>query len=241
MSKREAASLRRLLLATGNPGKLRELRELLSQAPVEVFGLGDLEPRPEEVPETADTFIGNAVLKAVGYGQGQGVAALADDSGLVVDALDGAPGVWSARFAGVGATDRDNNELLLEKLSQVPDEARTARFRCALALYVPPGEQAARLAQAASEASEVDALGLDGVSAPQAPESEGVILATHGVAEGRILRSVHGEGGFGYDPLFLSDDLGVTFAQSHGAKAGVSHRGRALSALVPWLLSVGAL
>lgn len=95
-----SASLSTLLLATGNPGKLVELRARLANASVQVIGLDDLPERPEEVPETGDTFEANAILKAVGYGQVAGLPTLADDSGLAVDALDGAPGVYSARFSG---------------------------------------------------------------------------------------------------------------------------------------------
>jgi XTP/dITP diphosphohydrolase len=127
-----------LIVATRNPGKLREIQALLADLPVRVVPLPEDAP---EVEETADTFAGNAELKAraaAGHG-GANAWSLADDSGLEVDALNGAPGVYSARYAGPGATDEANVEKLLAELHGVPDEARTARFRCAMALLAPDG------------------------------------------------------------------------------------------------------
>jgi XTP/dITP diphosphohydrolase len=128
----------RLLLATANPGKLRELRAILDGVPVELVGLADagLGP-PPEVAETGATFRENALLKARAYADWAGCAAVADDSGLEVDALGGAPGVRSARYAGEGASDRDNLDKLLRALAGVPAERRTARFRCAAVLVDP--------------------------------------------------------------------------------------------------------
>jgi len=125
----------RLLLASANQGKLRELRTILAGLPVELVGpteagLGD----PPEVEETGDTFLENALLKARAYADWSGLAAVADDSGLEVDALGGAPGVRSARYAGQGASDRANLDKLLAALAGVPPERRTARFRCAAVL-----------------------------------------------------------------------------------------------------------
>jgi XTP/dITP diphosphohydrolase len=128
----------RLLLATANPGKLRELRAILAGVPVELVGLDDagLGP-PPAVAETGLTFRENALLKARAYAGWAGLAAVADDSGLEVDALGGAPGVRSARYAGQGAGDRDNLDKLLRALAGVPPERRTARFRCAAVLVDP--------------------------------------------------------------------------------------------------------
>jgi XTP/dITP diphosphohydrolase len=128
----------RLLLATANPGKLRELRAILDGVPVELVGLADagLGP-PPEVAETGATFRENALLKARAYAGWAGCAAVADDSGLEVDALGGAPGVRSARYAGEGASDRDNLDKLLRALDGVPAARRTARFRCAAVLADP--------------------------------------------------------------------------------------------------------
>lgn len=126
----------RLLFATTNKGKLRELRELVGDA-VEVVSLADLPPVPEPV-EDADTFEGNAVKKARAYADATGLPALADDSGLCVDALGGRPGVHSARYAP--GDDKARYQKLLAELTGVPDEKRTASFQCALALVKPGGE-----------------------------------------------------------------------------------------------------
>ncbi|MEO1266703.1 MAG: non-canonical purine NTP pyrophosphatase [Myxococcota bacterium] len=219
-----SASLSTLLLATGNPGKLVELRARLANASVQVIGLDDLPERPEEVPETGDTFEANAILKAVGYGQVAGLPTLADDSGLAVDALDGAPGVYSARFSGEGATNATNNALLLDKLADLPAAQRGAHFHCTIALWLPHSHPATTSLRATA-----DRAGL------KVHEGQGgVLILTEGQAHGRILTTLTGVGGFGYDPLFLSDDLGVTFAQASAEeKLKVSHRGRALDALEP--------
>jgi XTP/dITP diphosphohydrolase len=125
----------RLLLASGNPGKLRELRAILRGLPVELVGLADAGAgEPPEVAETGATFLDNALQKARAYAAWSGLAAVADDSGLEVDALGGAPGVRSARYAGDGAGDQANLDKLLAELVGVPPERRTARFRCAAVL-----------------------------------------------------------------------------------------------------------
>jgi XTP/dITP diphosphohydrolase len=128
----------RLLLASRNPGKLRELRAILEGVPVELVGLADAGAGPPPVvEETAETFLDNALAKARAYAAWSGLAAVADDSGLEVDALGGAPGVRSARYAGPGAGDRANLDKLLAALAGVPPERRTARFRCAAVLVDP--------------------------------------------------------------------------------------------------------
>jgi XTP/dITP diphosphohydrolase len=124
------ARRKRLVIATGNPGKLRELRELLADLPFDVAGLTELGIAPPE--ETGTSFLENAVLKARHASKAAGAAAIADDSGLEVDALGGAPGIFSARYAGTGADDAANNAKLLAALSAVPLHARRARYRCAL-------------------------------------------------------------------------------------------------------------
>jgi len=220
--------MRRLLLATSNRGKVRELQALLGEV-VEVVTLDAVQQPEGEVEETETTFEGNAVLKAVAYGRASGEITLADDSGLEVDALGGQPGVFSARWAGTAGDDAANNVLLLERMAEVPDEARTARFRCAVAVYFPPS---------------VDAQGLQGLLSAwpalrlqRLPDGANeCVVVSFGAAEGRMLRARRGEGGFGYDPLFLSSDLGQTFAEaSLEAKSGVSHRGRAFAAVAPVL------
>ena len=122
-----------ILLATTNPGKLREVKAVLAGLPVRLVGLADFPDMPEPV-EDAPTFEGNARIKALYYADQTGVCALADDSGLEVDALDGAPGVHSARYAGVGAGNAANNAKLIEALQSTPQERRTARFRCVVVL-----------------------------------------------------------------------------------------------------------
>ena len=128
----------RLLLASANQGKLRELRMILHGLPVELVGLSEAGlGEPPEVEETGDTFLANALLKGRAYTAWSGLAAVADDSGLEVDALGGAPGVRSARYAGQGAGDQANLDKLLAALDGVPPERRTARFRCAAVLVDP--------------------------------------------------------------------------------------------------------
>jgi XTP/dITP diphosphohydrolase len=138
----------RLLLASANQGKLRELRTILDGLPVELVGLTEAGlGEPPGVEETGDTFLENALLKGRAYAAWSGLAAVADDSGLEVDALGGAPGVRSARYAGPGANDQANLDKLLAALAEVPPERRTARFRCAAVLVDPQaGEWSAEAA-----------------------------------------------------------------------------------------------
>lgn len=188
----------RLLLATRNAGKRAELQALLAGLPVTPVGPDAFGSLPD-VPETAESFRGNAEAKARAYAAAAGCLALADDSGLEVDALGGAPGVRSARFAGERATDDDNNRRLLDAMRAVPAARRTARFRCVVVVADPAGR---------------------------------ILAAADGTAEGRILEAPRGTGGFGYDPLFLSDDLRKTFAEATAEeKNRVSHRARAMAAL----------
>jgi XTP/dITP diphosphohydrolase len=131
----------RLLLATANQGKLRELRAILDGVPVELVGLEAVGRDRPQVEETGETFLENARIKAHAYAAWSGLAAVADDSGLEVDALGGAPGVRSARYAGPGANDQANLDKLLRELAGVPPERRGARFRCAAALATPNGRE----------------------------------------------------------------------------------------------------
>jgi XTP/dITP diphosphohydrolase len=200
---------RPLIVATGNPGKLREFRELLAELPFDLHSLGDLGVAGPE--ETGASFLDNALLKArhaaaaalaAGFHgtASQGVAALADDSGLEVDALLGAPGIFSARYAGPDADDAGNNAKLLSALAGVPAGRRLARYRCVLAMVFTPRDEAPLIAE--------------------------------GVWEGCILEAPRGAGGFGYDPYFWLPDLGMTAAQlSPTDKNRLSHRGRAMRAL----------
>lgn len=190
-----------LLIATSNAGKVREFREMLGSRR---FTWRDLAERNDKQPveETGRTFRANACLKASQYAIRHRMWALADDSGLEVDALGGAPGVISARWAeinGAGKGDADNNKTLLRQLENVPDDARSARFVCVLALADPAGR---------------------------------VILTARDTLEGTLLRSPRGSNGFGYDPLFYVAELGKTTAElSPDEKHRISHRGKALRRL----------
>jgi XTP/dITP diphosphohydrolase len=190
---------RRVVLATGNAGKVREMRALLAPLGLEIVPQTELGIVSAE--ETGDTFEANALLKARHAARAANLPALADDSGIEVDALGGRPGVWSARYAGAGATDEANNALLLAELAGVPPAARRARYRCVIA-YVRDADDARP-------------------------------LLAHGSWEGTIAPTPAGDGGFGYDPLFIPGGLAVTAAQLPAAdKNAVSHRGQALAELV---------
>jgi XTP/dITP diphosphohydrolase len=190
----------KLVLATGNPGKIREFQAALL-GHVEVVGFEAVEdgPAPEE---TGTTFEQNARIKAEGYSLRTSLTVLAEDSGLEVDALDGAPGVHSARYGGNDLDDHGRVLKLLEDLQKFPDDQRTARYRAVIAVA-----------------------------------KAGQTLATFdGHVEGRIIRDLRGEGGFGYDPVFFHDDLGCTFAQiSRAQKQQLSHRGAAIRAFLAGL------
>lgn len=213
-------ALTRLLVATRNVGKLNEIRAALPG--VEVLPL-DAFPGAPEVEETGDTFRENARLKAVSALRATGLPALGDDTGLEVDALDGLPGLHSATYAGPQRSAADNCAKLLAALEDVPDERRTARFRCVLAL-AEPAPPAPRIFDLMPE--QEPGIIHTGV--------ENLIQVTffEGVVEGTIARAPRGAGGFGYDPLFLVTELGRTMAElSMDEKNRVSHRGRAVAAL----------
>ncbi|MBE7449403.1 MAG: non-canonical purine NTP pyrophosphatase [Kofleriaceae bacterium] len=202
--------MRPLVFATRNRGKLVELHDLLAGTGIDVIGLDQaaalLGRELPDVVEDADTFVGNAAKKAREVAARSGLPALADDSGLEVDALAGAPGVYSARWAGAHGDDAANNAKLLRALAAVPAALRTARFRCALVLADPAG--------------------------PLGDE----LVTADGVVEGVILDAPRGAGGFGYDPLFFCPEIGQTFAEAGvGPKGHVSHRARAMAALAPRL------
>ncbi len=208
-------------MATGNLGKLTEFKALFAPWSIETIGPDDLDaascgPLPE-VEETAEDFIGNALLKASAACRHSGLSALADDSGLAVEAIDGAPGVRSARFAGPEADPQRNLELLLETLAEVEDHRRQAAFHCALVLCGP-------LADGPGCRRTDDGLAW---------------RAFVGSVQGRILRQPRGEGGFGYDPIFHHEGLGLSFAEASAeAKHTVSHRGHAVSRLGACVLAL---
>ena len=199
-----------VFLASRNEKKLVEMRRILSPfvPHIEVLGLDDVAPY-DEPAETEPTFEGNALIKAHAAVVATGLPSLADDSGLCVDALNGMPGVLSARWAGTAKDDLANNELLLEQLADVPDERRGAQFRCAIALAYP--------------------VGAGGVA-------EHVV---HGIMPGRIIREMRGTGGFGYDVLFVADGHDKTSAELPAdEKDAVSHRGMALREIAPVVADV---
>jgi XTP/dITP diphosphohydrolase len=193
---------RGLVLGTRNAGKLRELAALLTPLGIRCESL-DGYPAAVEVEETGTTFAENAALKASQQAIALGTPVLAEDSGLVVDALGGRPGVYSARFAGPESDDQANNRLLLQELADVPDAKRAAHYACHMALAAADGT---------------------------------VVATASGECPGRIAREASGSGGFGYDPLFLVLEYHRSFGEISGeVKSMISHRGRALRAMVATL------
>jgi XTP/dITP diphosphohydrolase len=199
-----AAETRTVVVATSNAGKLIEIRDAIDIPGFTFVTAAEFGGTPLDVEETGDTFTENAHTKALAYHKAFGVAALADDSGLVVDALGGRPGVRSARFAGEHASDLDNTRKLLEELDGFGPEMRAARFQCAIVLVDEAGEA----------------------------------TTACGTCEGQIAFSPRGNGGFGYDPVFLPEEAaGTTMAELDlRQKAAISHRGKALRALRDQLL-----
>jgi len=193
----------RLLVATRNRGKIAELQRLLADLPgVELVGLDAFEGVPDVV-EDADSFEGNAVKKACEHAKATGLPTLADDSGLVVDALDGAPGIYSARYAGAHGDDAANNAKVLRELEGVPRERRSARFVCALAFADASGE---------------------------------LVRVERGAIEGHILTEERGDGGFGYDPMFLPvGETRTTAEMPADEKNAISHRAVASRAMCEFL------
>ena len=191
-------------LASRNAKKIAEMERILAaHVPgLRVLGLDDVTPYDEPV-EDAPTFEGNALVKARAGVAATGLATIADDSGLCVDALNGMPGVLSARWSGPPKDDARNNRLLLDQLADVPDERRGAHFTCAVAVVLPDGRE----------------------------------HVVEGRMAGTVVREVRGEGGFGYDVLFVADERpGLTTAElSTDDKDAISHRGAALRALAPLL------
>jgi len=199
---------RKIVVATTNPGKIAELRAMLDLN-VEWHGLDDFE-NISDIEETGDTFAENARIKALGYAKQTGLWTIADDSGLVVDALDGAPGVKSARFSGQKMNDRtllDHKNMIkvLELLKDVPTAERTARFLCRLCLAGP----------------------------------DNLLIETEGILEGIIAEKECGQNGFGYDPIFFVPELEKTVAQlTPDQKNAISHRGNAIRKLKPLLAAM---
>ena len=184
----------KFVLATHNPGKLKEMSAILAELGIQVVGPGEL-GIDVEVEETGTTFAENAMLKAQAICAASGLPAIADDSGLCVDALNGGPGVYSARYGGEGLDDRGRTMLLLENMRG--QTTRAAHFACAICCVFPSGDT----------------------------------LTAEGRCEGAIAFAPMGEGGFGYDPVFLVPEKAKTFSQlTAEEKNAISHRGKALRA-----------
>ena len=198
-----------IVMASRNQHKIKEMEAITKKFGMPVISRDEAGIPPVEIVEDGETFEENSFKKASEIGKLCGRITLADDSGLVVDYLDGAPGVYSARFAGEDGNDAKNNEKLLKLLDGVAPEARTARFVSVITMVWPNGE----------------------------------VLTARGECPGRILSEPAGENGFGYDPLFVPDDqptraveagVRLTSAEMEPAeKNAISHRGKALRALVP--------
>ncbi len=196
------------MVATSNRGKMIELRALLRGLSIDLVSLAEALPRKLEIVEDADTFEGNALKKARIVAEATALPTLADDSGLEVDALEGRPGVRSARYAGERATDAENNRKLLGELEAIAPKGqpRSARFRCVVVFIDPADPENPRIAQ--------------------------------GTCEGAIATAPRGAGGFGYDPIFLVDETaeGRTMAElPESQKNVISHRAHAVAALLPHL------
>ena len=206
-----ASQLPSLLLGTRNPGKVREIETILADVPWRMRSLREF-PNVGVAAETAPTYAENAIAKAQFYARETGLCALADDSGLEVEALGGAPGVYSARYAGVGASDANRRALLLSELARLAVENssgaernRRARFVCVVAVAMPDAT---------------------------------VLNTSEGICEGKMILEERGTNGFGYDPLFVPDGFDQTFAElSDSVKNRISHRARALLNMREFLLS----
>jgi XTP/dITP diphosphohydrolase len=199
----------RVVLATRNSGKVAELRRILQLAGLDVDLVGaEAFAALPDVRETGTTFAANALLKAEAVAAYTALPSIADDSGLCVDALNGLPGILSARWAGSHGDDEANLDLVLAQLSDTPDERRGAHFFCAAAVAMPPGAHGER----------------------------GECRVVEGTIDGQLLRERRGSGGFGYDPIFLPYGSARTTAEMDPAeKDEISHRGQAFRALAPVL------
>jgi XTP/dITP diphosphohydrolase len=192
--------VRKLLLATNNPGKVREFRRLLGDVPMKIVTPADLDIELDP-DETGSSYAENALIKSLAFAKAGQCLALADDSGIEVDALDGAPGALSARFGDASLDDEGRAWLLLEKLNGVPDERRSARYRAVVTVCA----------------------------------SDGTHESFEGVMEGTIGHEFRGNGGFGYDPVFVIADGRTSAELTDAEKDAVSHRGIAVRAAAKYL------
>jgi len=206
---------RRVVLATRNTGKVHELQRILADAGLDVELVGaDAFAALPDVAETGTTFAANALIKSRAVAAYTGLPAIADDSGLCVDALNGMPGILSARWSGRHGADDANLDLVLAQLADVPDERRGAHFFCAAAVAMPPGRHG----------------------------EPGECRVVEGQLDGSLLRARRGTGGFGYDPIFVPYGSSRTTAEMTAAeKDAISHRGQAFRGLAPVLAGLLAL
>jgi XTP/dITP diphosphohydrolase len=204
MMRRNEPHMSQLLIGTQNPGKLSEIKNVLGNIPYKILSIADF--KPSEAPnEDAITYADNAMIKAKYYATQTNLLTLADDSGLEVEALNWAPGILSARYAGKNASDANRRALLLAEMARKRVENRNARFVCAVAIADASGD---------------------------------VINVSEGVCVGRINGEERGNGGFGYDPLFIPDGYDQTFAElDTSIKNQISHRGRALAKAREFLIA----
>ena len=187
-----------VVIATSNTHKLDEIKKILLGFPFEIKSMSEVGLGGLEIIEDGNSFEENALIKAKTVMEKTGYASIADDSGLEVDAINKAPGIYSARFAGENASDAQNNEKLLNLISDVTEELRTGRFVCSIAMVFPNGES----------------------------------IITRGICEGSIGFAPTGNGGFGYDPLFIVPEYNKTFGEIPAEiKNRISHRANALNEL----------
>jgi XTP/dITP diphosphohydrolase len=192
----------KLLVATNNKGKLRELRDLLDDLPFELVSLSEFKGI-DEIEETGSTFAENAALKAVGYAMQARLLTLADDSGLEVQALGNRPGVYSARYGGADIGFDEKMARLLDELEKTGDERRRARFVCSIVIASADGQ---------------------------------ILHTASGICAGKIAEKPRGDGGFGYDPIFVPDGFDDTFGElSEPIKQQISHRAAAFREIIPFL------
>jgi XTP/dITP diphosphohydrolase len=217
-------------LATGNAHKAEEILAIVS-----AFGVELRTPKAAgltlEVDEWATTFAANAVVKAIAYARATGLPALADDSGISIDAFDGAPGVYSARFAGLGASDADNNARMVRELLLRGKRISTARYHCVIAVALPTG--------LAPRADERDLIANADSDARALDLGDLTLHTFSGTMEGAVCDTAEGQGGFGYDPYFRLDDGRSLATLSAAEKNALNNRGEALAKLRAWLAQRG--
>jgi XTP/dITP diphosphohydrolase len=203
--------MRKLVLATQNSGKIKEFERLLAEvaSDIQVLGLRDFPDMPD-IPETGESFLENSLLKARGISKFTNLPALADDSGLCIDYLNGDPGIYSARWSGVHGDDAANISKVLLQLEGVSLDDRSAHFKCEVALVFPDGHK-----------------------------HQGREFTESGKLSGVITLSPRGTAGFGYDPIFQPDGAELTLGEfAHGEKDKISHRGIAMRAIAPRILEL---